>query len=114
QQPTQEMFENLLAEELSNAKGSPLQGDLGVTPGMNAIWLEDESQRIGTVNLPQPLWQIMRRSRTFFLEVPFEERLKHIVEEYGVQPKEKLAAAVQRIQKRLGGLETKTTLQFLD
>lgn len=102
--PTQEMFENLLAEELNS---SPLSGDLGV-------WLEDESQRIGTINIPHPLWVTMRNAAVYFIEVPFEERLKHIVEEYGVQPKEKLAGAVQRIQKRLGPLETKMTLQFLE
>lgn len=128
-QPTQEMFENLLAEELNKLqlkttnidekKEGPLLGDLRVNlgPGNQAssvIWLEDESQRIGTVNIPNPLWITMRKSPVFFLEVPFEERLKHIVEEYGVQGKEKLTGAVQRIQKRLGGLETKTTLQFLE
>lgn len=102
--PTQEMFENLLAEELS---ASPLSGDLGV-------WLEDESQRIGTINLPQTLWHTMRKAPVYFLEVPFEERLQHIAVEYGIQPKDKLVAAVQRIQKRLGPLETKTTLQYLD
>ncbi len=102
--PTQEMFENLLAEELNT---SPLSGDLGV-------WLEDESQRIGSINLPHPFWLTMRNAPVYFIEVPFEERLKHITEEYGVQPKEKLAGAVQRIQKRLGPLETKMTLQYLE
>lgn len=102
--PTQEMFENQLAEELS---ASPFSGNLGV-------WLEDESQRIGTINIPQPLWANMRKSPVCFLEVPFEERLVHITEEYGIQPKDKLAEAVQRIQKRLGPLETKMTLQYLE
>ncbi len=102
--PTQEMFENQLAEELS---ASPLSGDLGV-------WLEGESQRIGTINIPNPLWVNMRKSPVCFLEVPFEERLVHITEEYGIQPKSKLAEAVQRIQKRLGPLETKMTLQYLE
>lgn len=126
-QPTQEMFENLLAEELALMMNSQQNDDklsrpfrgIGGQPAQDiqthgGIWLEDESQRIGAVNIPQALWHTMRKSPVFFLEVPFEERLKHIVEEYGVQGKEKLAGAVQRIQKRLGGLETKMTLQFLE
>lgn len=104
--PTQEMFENLLAEELDKHKQ---HGETEPAP----VWLEDESQRIGSINLPQPFWAEMRKAPVYFIEVPFEERLKHIVEEYSVQPIEKLADAVQRIQKRLGPLETKMTLQFL-
>lgn len=120
--PTQEMFENLLAEEL-NTTCPPLAGvsrsDGGGTLAQDiqtktVIWLEDESQRIGTINIPHPLWITMRLASVYFIEVPFEERLKHITEEYGVQPKEKLAGAVQRIQKRLGPLETKMTLQYLE
>lgn len=102
--PTQEMFENLLAEELN----------IHLVSGDSVIWLEDESQRIGTINIPHPLWVTMRQAAVCFIEVPFEERLKHITKEYGVQPKDKLAAAVQRIQKRLGPLETKMTLQYLE
>ncbi len=125
--PTQEMFENLLAEELALIMDSqqtddnislPFRG-IGGPPAQDiqingVIWLEDESQRIGTINIPQPLWATMRNAAVYFIEVPFEERLKHITEEYGVQPKEKLAGAVQRIQKRLGPLETKMTLQYLE
>jgi tRNA 2-selenouridine synthase len=56
----------------------------------------------------------MRSSPVFFLEIPFEERLKHITEEYSRCDREKLAAAIERIQKRLGGLETKNALQALE
>lgn len=102
-QPTQEMFENLLAEEIA------VISDDTETP----VWLEDESQRIGNMNLPHTFWQIIRAAPVYFINIPFEERLKHIVKEYGVQSKEQLIGAVTRIQKRLGGLETKTTLQHL-
>ena len=33
---------------------------------------------------------------------------------YGILPHNKLAEAILRIQKKLGGLETKTALQFLE
>lgn len=99
-QPSQEMFENLLATELLKKNKRP-------------IWLEDESQRLGLVNIPQPLWNTMRRSTIFFLEIPFEQRLKHIVSEYGKLEKEKIINAIIRIKKRLGGLETKTAINYL-
>jgi tRNA 2-selenouridine synthase len=105
-QPKQEMFENLLARELW--KKSPL------TTHHSPIWLEDESQRIGDLNLPNALWNTMRNAPIFFLEIPFEERLNHIVEEYGECEKEKLIDATKRISQRLGGLDAKNTIGFLD
>ena len=101
-QPSQEMFENLLAESLAELRTDD-----------NAVWVEDESQRIGNLNIPPKLWQTMRSSPIFLLDVPFEERLKHIVEEYGVIDKDELINATIRIQKRLGGLETKTCIVHL-
>ncbi len=104
QQPSQEMFENLLAEKLAY---SPF------TIHNSPIWLEDESQRIGHINLPQAFWNTMRNSPLFFLEIPFEERLNHIVEEYGKLDREKMVNAIIRIKKRLGGLDTKNAINFL-
>ena len=118
-QPSQEMFENLLATELSKKVSRLAMADeLHTTDNeqrsaANVIWLEDESQRIGSVNIPQPLWNTMRQSIIFFLEIPFEERLKHIVAEYGKLDKEKMVNAIIRIKKRLGGLETKTAIGYL-
>ncbi len=82
-------------------------------PPSTPVWLEDESQRIGLVNIPIPLWKTMRKKPVYFLDIHFEERLQHIVKEYGKADKEKLVNAILRIQKRLGGLETKTALNFL-
>lgn len=79
----------------------------------STTWLEDESQRIGLVNIPNSLWKAMRQQPVYFLDIAFEERLQHIVKEYGKADKEKLVNAILRIQKRLGGLETKTALNFL-
>jgi tRNA 2-selenouridine synthase len=55
----------------------------------------------------------MRRSPVYFLNIPFEERLKHITAEYGELDKEKLINAITRIQQRLGGLEAKNAIRFL-
>jgi tRNA 2-selenouridine synthase len=104
-QPTQEMFENKLAREIF------IQVEENKDP---EIWLEDESQRIGTVNIPQLFWLHMRNSPVHFLDIPFERRLDYLVETYGKLPVEELKSATERIQKKLGGLETKTALDFLD
>lgn len=101
-QPSQEMFENLLAEKLSSKNTE------------KTILLEDESQRIGNLNIPNVLWQKMKDSDLIYLQIPFDERLKYLVEEYGKLPIEELKNAILRIQKRLGGLETKNAIQHLE
>ena len=105
-QPKQEMFENLLAGSLQLAGSRELHPASG-------IWLEDESQRIGNLQIPMPLWNTMRKSPVYFLDIPFEERLNYLTQEYGKFEKEKLVNAVIRIQKRLGGLETKNAINHL-
>ena len=102
-QPTQEMFENLLAEKLSTINHQP----------STTIYLEDESQRIGNLQIPIQLWYCMRKAPVYFVDIPFEERLNYLTDEYGIHPKEKLVNAIMRIQKRLGGLETKNAINFL-
>lgn len=104
-QPGQEMFENLLAtrlrEILKNGKND------------RGIWLEDESQRIGLVNVPNAFWEQMRQSPVYFIDIPFAERLAQIVQEYGQLPVEKMIAAITRISKKLGHLNAKTAISLL-
>jgi tRNA 2-selenouridine synthase len=105
-QPSQEMFENMLATELSEQTSFK---------GKNSeeVWLEDESQRIGMVTIPKNIWNKMRESPLYFVDIDFEERLSYLVTTYGTYEKQKLANAILRIQKRLGGLETKKALNYL-
>ena len=103
-QPSQEYFENMLALELFK---------LNLNHPKKSIWLEDESQRIGQVNIPTSFFKLMRSSPILFITVPFELRLNHIIEGYGKFEKEKLINAIIRIKKKLGGLETKQTINFL-
>lgn len=99
-QPSQELFENKLALELHRKTN-------------RCIWVEDESQRIGDVNIPIVLWKQWRQQPLYFLDIPFEERLKHITEEYGKLERERLVNSIIRIKKRLGGLETKESINAL-
>lgn len=118
-QPSQEMFENLLALELKRADDRCKMTDDSnplspvISQPSSSIWLEDESQRIGLVNIPMPFFKKMRNKPVYFLDIPFDERLQNIVSTYGKGDKQELASAIIRIQKRLGGLETKTAINFL-
>jgi tRNA 2-selenouridine synthase len=105
QQPGQEQFENNLATVLSK--------QLLLGNSESRIWLEDESQRIGLVNLPNELWETMRNSPVYFMDIPFEKRLDHIVEEYGALDREALIAATERITKKLGHLQAGKAIAFL-
>lgn len=100
-QPTQEMFENRLSVKLLGLRYA------------NYLWIEDESQRIGALNIPQVVWNKMKQSPVYFLDIPLQERLIRIVLEYGNLDKEFLIKGIQRIQKRLGGLEAKLAISLV-
>jgi len=99
-QPSQEQFENSLAADLH-------KNFVKAADAHESIWLEDESQRIGDVNIPIVFWKQMREANLFFLDIPFEERLLHIQNMYGNLDKMKMINAIIRIKKRLGGLDAK-------
>jgi tRNA 2-selenouridine synthase len=101
-QPTQEMFENLLAMELASLSSE------------ETVFVEDESQRIGTLYVPIELFRFIQTRLVLFLDIPFEQRLEYIAGGYGKFEKEKLAEAIDRIRKRLGGLETITAMDCLE
>jgi tRNA 2-selenouridine synthase len=101
-QPSQEQFENLLAQSLYK-----------ITASHAYVWIEDESRRIGLVNIHAQLFEQMRKSKLYFLDISFAERLQFILKGYGKFEKDKLMSAILRIKKRLGGLETKTAINFL-
>ncbi len=104
EQTTVEMFENNLATTLSNVEKEH--------PNKN-IWIEDESQRIGAVSIPHMLWKNMRLSLVYFVDIPFEKRVSYLLETYGKMDKLELCEAIKRIQKKLGGLETKTAIEYI-
>jgi len=110
-QPSHEMFENILAAELWKIK-EVTNGIEQTKNNDTEIWLEDESVHIGRVGIPKIFWQQMRNSPLYFIDIPFEERVKYIVNHYGSFNKEELINCVLKIQKRLGGLNTKNTIQL--
>jgi tRNA 2-selenouridine synthase len=94
-QPSQEQFENNLAEQLR------------VLDRGRRIWVEDEAMMIGKCLIPSPFWNQMQGGFLFDLQVPLEQREQALVEEYGSLDKEFLVACTERIRKRLGTEQTK-------
>ena len=101
-QPTQEHFENVLWDALRGIDRS------------NHLWLEDESRKIGTVLLPEPLHGALRTAPVFFADMPQHERVQRLVADYGAFPREDLAAAIQRIARRIGPQHAKAALEALE
>jgi len=103
-QPSQEQFENTLAEALYEcAQSKPL------TP----IWVEAENQRIGLRNIPSSIFLQMKVSPQYLIIIPFQTRLHFIVAQYGKHATESLINAIVRIQKKLGGKDAKSCINYL-
>jgi len=100
-QPSNEHFENELAMQLNSMdKQKP-------------IWLEDESHYIGKDLIPNDLFDQMRSASVIEMQVPVNERVKHLVNVYSDYPMEGLAHSISKIDRRLGGLRTKQALEAL-
>ena len=100
-QPTVEQFENLLAEQLRKINLD------------QALWVENESRRIGQIILPDSFYLQMTQSQRIEIDKTEEERIAHIASEYAALDQGELSAAVLRLQKRLGGDRTKQALEAI-
>ena len=102
EQPTTEQFENDLFWEWKDM-------DLS-----RAVWIEDESHRLGNVNIPGNFYRLIKEKPVLFMDIPKAERANYLVEEYAKKKKADLADSLLRISKRLGGWNTKQALHFLE
>ncbi len=100
-QPTVEQFENDLAWRLHQLDPK------------RKVWVENESRSIGRVYVPEGLWKKMKHSPLFNIEIPHAERVKNLVSGYAQYPIEELAAAFQRLDRKLGGLRLQNALDAL-
>jgi tRNA 2-selenouridine synthase len=101
-QPSQEHFENLLASQLIK------------TDKTKPLWLEDESLSIGKCVIPNPIFKQMRDSVLLKLEIPFQERVNFLVQEYGKLNKEFLIESTTRSGKRLGPEQTRDSIAAIN
>lgn len=102
EQPTTEQFENDLCLTVSGLDNH------------RKVWIEDESRNIGKCVLPAELYEQMRDAKTYFLDIPREERARYLVADYASHDKEALKACVQKIHKRLGGDRAREATEAVD
>lgn len=118
-----QQFKNIDLEALANHRGSAF-GDRGEQPSQisfeNELGLkllerysgkcliEDESAMIGKVSLPRRIFSHLRHAPLVILKIEKEERINNIFEQY-VQNSQQdfFLSALNRIQKKLGGLRFK-------
>jgi len=101
-QPSQEQFENTLAHELR------------LLDTTKRIWFENESIVIGRREVPRGIFEQMRNAQIIDIQLPAEERIDFLNDDYGVLDKEFLKESVLKISKRLGPNETKISLLAID
>lgn len=103
QQPTTEQFENNL-----------FLGFLALDPARE-VWLENESKSIGKTHIPNGLWDHMRNSKLYTIEVDKEIRLDRVLRYYSEPVEiELLKSCFERINKRLGGLDYQNAMKALE
>lgn len=100
-QSCQEQFENNLSFQLSKIDSQ------------KKCWIENESRLIGKNIIPIGLWEQMKIAAVITIELPIEERINYLVEEYGKFSKDELAEATERIGKRLGGQHVKRAIDAI-
>jgi tRNA 2-selenouridine synthase len=101
-QPTSEQFANLLYSKIFTTNpGKPL-------------WLEDESKNIGTVFMPDQFYNQMQESPVIALIMSVKTRMPRLLKEYSAHSKEDLIKSVKRISKRLGGDNTKESIESIE
>jgi len=100
-QPSSEQFQNMVINEF-----------LKIDPSKK-VFIEDESSSIGKVGLPTTLWKKMKASKIIQLSLPVEERVINLVSDYGDYSKKGLECCILKIQRKLGGLETKKSIEAL-
>lgn len=101
-QPTSEQAENEIFTRLSAF-------DVALP-----VWLENESRNVGRVFLPDGIVAKLAASERVLLEMPEDDRVRHIVDEYGDYPREHLVGVFVHLRKRLGGLATQQAIEAID
>ena len=100
-QPTTEQFENELASLLSRV-------DLD-----RRIWIEDESNRIGSVVIPHEFFKQINGGPGIFMEVDRATRARLAHEDYADLDLEEMVASIGRITKKLGGQNAKAAIEAI-
>lgn len=78
------------------------------------IWIEDESRSIGKNYIPTEFYDNMRKAPVIKINIGKKIRIKRLVKEYTNVDKDILIYNINRIKKRLGGLNTKLSIEAVE
>lgn len=101
-QPTVEHFENMLYDVIRQLDPE------------KTTWVENESRSIGRVFIPEGFWNQFKEAPLINIELPFERRVQHLIEQYGQSSISDLKKSFDKIKKRLGGQNHKEAIEALD
>ncbi len=102
QQPSVEQFENNLYEIFRK-----------INPEKR-VWVENESRNIGSVSMPQGFWDQMKSAPLIHIEIPFFDRVNHLVNVYTQTSKDDLILSFQKIASKLGTENLKKTIDWIE
>jgi len=101
EQPSNEQFENKIAEKLNSFKFS------------NNFFVEAERANIGKCKIPHEFYNQMNNSRRIEILRSESNRLDELINTYSIFKKKELKESVLRIKKRLGPQRTKIALESI-
>ena len=101
QQPSNEQFENLIAEKLKRFKRN------------KKIFVEAESANIGKCKIPHDFFRQMKSAERIEIIKSESNRLEELIRTYSIFEKQDLVDAVMRIKKRLGPQRTKIAIDSI-
>ena len=78
------------------------------------VFIEDESRNIGKNIIPPELFVNMSLSCLVVLDLGLELRIGRLVNDYGIFPKTDLRNCIEKLSKRLGGVNLQTALTALE
>ena len=105
-QPSQKTFESELVESFKSFKPGP-------------VFVEGESSRIGSINLPNQLIKAMSKSeRVFLIADRLERRVERIksdyLKDYGPYKKEEIVSAFENLKRYISGERYENYLKMID
>ncbi len=102
EQPSNEHFENLIAENLYNFDKN------------KEIYIEAESANIGKCRVPYELFKQMKESPRIEIIRSETDRINELVSTYSIYSKIELINSIKRITKRLGHERTKLAIKSVE
>ena len=100
-QPSNEQFENLIAEKLKNLRKN------------KKIFVEAESANIGKCKIPHEFFNKMKKAERIEIIKSESNRLEELIKTYSIFDEQDLIDAVMRIKKRLGPQRTKIAIDSI-